>query len=262
MNQDQVKTILLDTIPCQKEFSVVFSGKSSALVNGLYKPATAEILIHNRNFESENQLIYTALHEYAHHLHAERKGGVVSGRAHTNEFWSIFHDVLLAAEQKGHYENVFETSEEFRSLTERIKESCIHENGRLMLEFGHLMMEAQKLCERYKTRFEDYIDRVLGLPRTTAGAAVRAVSYGIDPDIGWDGMKMAAGIKDETKRDEAVEALRSGLSPAAVKARFTSPELPQEPSERLLREKERLERMIENLNVKLAEIERMLHEIE
>jgi hypothetical protein len=261
MNQDQVKAVLLDTIPCEKEFSVVFSGKSSALVNGLYKPASAEILIHNRNFESDNQLIYTALHEYAHHVHAQRKGGIVGGRAHTNEFWGIFQEVLLAAERKGHYENVFETSEEFRTLTERIKASCIHENGRLMLEFGHLMMEAQKLCEQHKTRFEDYIDRILGLPRTTAGAAVRAVSYGIDPAIGWDGMKMAAGIKDEARRDEAVEALRSGLSPAAVKARFTSPEMPDDPSERLHREKERLEKMIENLSAKLAEIEQRLHDI-
>ncbi len=261
MNQDQVTAILLDTIPCQKPFSVVFSGKSSSLVNGLYKPTTAEILIHNHNFESDNQLIYTALHEYAHHIHAERKGGIATGRAHSNEFWGIFHEVLLAAESKGHYENVFEASEDFRSLTARIKESCIHENGRLMLEFGNLMIEAQKLCERYKTRFEDYVDRVLGVPRATAGAAVRAAAYSIDPDIGWDGMKMAAGIKDETKRGEAVEALRSGLSPAAVKARYTAREVPEDPSERLLQEKERLEHMIESLNGKLAEIERKLNEL-
>lgn len=261
MNQDQVKTILLDIISCEKEFSVVFSGKSSTLVNGLYKPATAEILIHNHNFESPNQLIYTALHEYAHHIHAERKGGVTTGRAHTNEFWNIFHEILVAAEGKGHYENVFETSEEFRNLTGRIRESCIHENGRLMLEFGNLMIEAQKLCEKYKTRFEDYVDRTLGVPRTTAGAAVRAATYSIDPSIGWDGMKMAAGIRDEEKRGEAVEALRSGLSPAAVKARYTAPDIPDDPSERLHREKERLEHMIESLSGKLAEIERRLNEL-
>ena len=261
MNQDQIKILLSDTVPCSKDFTVVFTGKSSSLVNGLYKPGTAEILIHNHNFESDNQLVYTALHEYAHHIHAERKGGLSTGKAHTNEFWSIFHEVLVAAEEKGHYENVFETSEEFRDLTGRIRGSCIHENGRLMLEFGALMIEAQKLCDKYKTRFEDYVDRTLGVLRSTAGAAVRAANYGIDPEIGWDGMKMAAGIRDEEKRSEAVQALRSGLSPAAVKARYSAPDIPDDPSERLLREKERIEKLIESLSGKLLEIERKLGEI-
>jgi hypothetical protein len=261
MNQDQVKARLLDIADPKTEFSVIFSGKESNVVNGLYKAASREIIIHNRNFSSDDQLMYTAIHEYAHHLHCERKGGLSSGRAHTNEFWLIFHDLLVEAEAKGHYRNIFETEPEFVDLTRRIRSSCIAENGKLMLEFGRLMIEAQSLCRKYKTRFEDYVDRALGVPRTTAESAVRAASYDIDPDVGWDGMRMAATIRDPEARQEALNALRAGQSPAAVKARFSQARPPEDTAERLAKEKERLERTIDNLKKRLAEVERALREI-
>jgi len=82
MNQDAVKAMLLSVEEPRTEFTLIFSGKSSKKCNGLYKPDTREIILHNRNFEDDNQLAYTALHEYAHHLHAERSGGMLSPRAH------------------------------------------------------------------------------------------------------------------------------------------------------------------------------------
>ena len=261
MNQDQVKGILLRAAEAETDFTLIFSGKTSAVVNGLYKPHSREIIIHNKNFELDDQLVYTALHEYAHHLHSERKGFVVSGRAHTNEFWGIFHDLLVAAEAKGLYRSPFESEPAFVELTRRIKESCVSENGKVMLEFGKLMIEAQALCEKWKTRFEDYVDRVLGIPRVTAGAAVKAAAYGLDPRLGWDGMKMAAGIRDPGLRSEAVAALRSGASPAAVRARFSASRPPEDPEERLHKDKARLERSIARLKEELAEVEKRLAEI-
>ena len=95
MNQDQIKAMLLDIEESQLEFSVILTGKESKRVNGLYKPDTCEILLHNRNFTSDNQLIYTAIHEYAHHLLNEEKLehslGAKPGsyqRVHTNQFWA------------------------------------------------------------------------------------------------------------------------------------------------------------------------------
>ncbi len=262
MNQDQVKERLLDIADPQTEFSLIFSGKESELVNGLYKSATREIVIHNRNFSSDDQLMYTAIHEYAHHLHCERKGGLSSGRAHTNEFWLIFHDLLVEAEAKGHYRNVFEAEPEFADLTRRIRSSCIAENGKLMLEFGKLMIEAQALCRKFKARFEDYVDRALGIPRATANSAVRAAAFGVDPDVGWDGMRMAAGIRDPEARAEALEALRGGSSPAAVKARFVQARPPEDAAERLAKEKERLERTIVSLKSRLDEVTEALERLE
>ena len=75
MNQDRVKEILLETADTELEFSVVFTGKSSKKVNGLYKPDTHEIILHNKNFANDNELIYTAVHEYTHHKQCEKEGG-------------------------------------------------------------------------------------------------------------------------------------------------------------------------------------------
>ena len=261
MNQDQVKELLLRSADAETDFTLVFSGKESSLVNGLYKPKSREIILHNKNFTSDDQLIYTALHEYAHHIHCERKGFTASGRAHTNEFWGIFHDLLVSAEAKGFYRSPFDSQAEFIELTRKIRESCMAENGRVMLEFGRLLMEAQVLCERYKTRFEDYLDRALGVPRTTAGAATRAATYAIDPELGWDGMKMAAGIRDPLLRDEAIASLRSGMSPAAVRARISPSRPSDDAEERLLKDKARIERSIERLNHELEEIDRRLSAI-
>jgi hypothetical protein len=127
MNQDKVKTILLDIEDTELDFSVIFSGKKSRKVNGLYKPDTREILIHNKNFTdetglNENLLIYTAIHEYAHHQHSCKNGGRLSARAHTSDFWAIFHGLLEKAEAKGLYQNTIEESPELKKLTAEIKE--------------------------------------------------------------------------------------------------------------------------------------------
>jgi hypothetical protein len=261
MNQDQVKELLLRTADTETEFSLIFSGKSSDVANGLYKPRSREIIIHNRNFEADEQLIYTALHEFAHHLHCERKGFVISGRSHTNEFWGIFHELLVKAESKGLYRSPFDSESEFIELTKRIRESCIAENGKIMLEFGRLMIEAQALCEKWKTRFEDYVDRALGIPRVTAASAAKAATYAITPSIGWDAMKMAAGIRDPETRSEAIAALRGGASPAAVRARFSASQPPEDPAERLMKDKLRLERSISRLNEELEQVEKRLAEL-
>lgn len=261
MNQDRARAILEDTEPSPSPFTLVFSGKSNEKVNGLYKPDKAEILLHNHNFESDDQLVYTALHEYAHHLHHCRRGGLSQARSHTNEFWAIFHDLLTKAEVKGHYRNPYDTEPEFLDLTAKIRESCIRANGEVMLEFGRLLARASELCARHRTRFEDYVDRVLGVPRQTATAAVAATAAGIDPAIGWDGMKFAVSFRDPEVRTQAVEALRSGASPAAVKGMFAAPDAEEDPADRLLREKDKLERSIRSMTARLEEIERRLSEI-
>ena len=109
MNNDQIKDILLNLEETNVEFTVTMSGKESPKVNGLYKPETHEIILHNLNFKTDNQLVYTAIHEYTHHLMTEKKleqtGGldVCKSRAHTNDFWAKFHELLEKAEEQGVY---------------------------------------------------------------------------------------------------------------------------------------------------------------
>jgi hypothetical protein len=261
MNQDQVKSILLEVEECTSPFTLVFSGKANKKVNGLYKPETAEIVLHNNNFDSDNQLLYTALHEFAHHLHHVRHGGIPQARPHTQEFWAIFHNLMQKAQAGGFYKNIFETEPDFIELTKTIKESCILANGEIMLEFGRLLAKASDLCRFHRARFEDYIERVLGLPRATATAAVAAQQAGLDPAMGWDSLRFVSGIHDTEERSRAIEALSAGASPTSVKGILKSADDSEDPADRLFKEKTRIEKTIRHLSDRLVEIEKKLSEM-
>lgn len=255
MNQDQTRELLLRVRQCTTDFSVIFSGKKSGKVNGLYKPDSREIILHNRNFENDNELAYTALHEYAHHLHAESRGGDLSPRAHGPEFWAIFHSLLADAEKKGLYRNIFEEVEELKSMAERIRGEFLAENGKLMKSLGALMLEAEELCRRHGARFEDFIDRVLGMSRVTAKASMKMSAWDLNPALGYDGMKIVAGVGDPAKRREAERALLSGKSPDSVKAALRKGRDEDDPADFLRRERDRLERTIASLKARLEDVE-------
>ena len=280
MNQDQVKEKLLAIEDAPLDFTVVFSGKRSKKVNGLYKPDTREIIIHNRNFSGEapkkgggkeaagdNLLIYTAIHEYAHHLHACARGGHLSARAHTAEFWAILHGLLEKAEGKGIYKNLFSGSEELEKLTGTIRKKYLAENGNLVKELGQLLLKAHDLCAAIGGRYEDYIDRILRIPRQAANLAVRMYQYDLSPETGADNMRFLAGIPNEEKRQAAESLLLTGKSPDTVKIALRKSALGEEgsgfsedPRLSLEKEKTRLERTIASLTKRLEEVERELAE--
>jgi hypothetical protein len=265
MNQDQVKEKLLVIEDAPLEFTVVFSGKKSKKVNGLYKPERREIIIHNRNFQEDgengdNLLIYTAIHEYAHHLHACARGGHLSPRAHTAEFWAILHGLLEKAETKGVYKNVFAGSRELEELTKTIRQKYLRENGNLVKELGMLLLKAHELCAAIGGRYEDYIDRVLRIPRQAANLAVRMYQYNLNPEIGADNMQFLARIPNEEKRLAAEKALINGKSPDMVKNTLRQKSDDEDPRRRLEKEKTRLERTIASLTKRLEEVERELEE--
>jgi hypothetical protein len=261
MNQDQVKALLLDIAECRTDFRVLFTGKKSGMVNGLYKPQTREIIIHNKNFENDGQLVYTAIHEYAHHMHAERGALTPGARCHTNEFWSIFHELLEKAEAKGAYSNIFADDPEFVELAGRIK-ALLPRNGSIMLEFGKLISQAEALCRKRFVRFEDFLDRAIGVPRVSAGAAMKAAIYQVPAELGWDAMKIVAGIKSPENRTVAIDAFMSGKSPESVKAMIRQNKPSADPKDRLAKERDRLERTIQTLQERLTMVESELARME
>ena len=270
MNQEKVKELLLSVEDAPMDFSVIFSGKKSKKVYGLYKPDTREIIIHNRNFlggsggkeADENLLIYTAIHEYAHHLHACARGGHLSPRAHTAEFWAILHGLLEKAEKKKIYRNLFSGSKELEELTGLIRKKYLTDNGNLVKELGQLLLKAQDLCSSVGGRYEDYIDRVLCIPRQAANLAVRMYQYNLNPKTGPDNMRFLAGIANEEKRQAAESSLLGGKSPAMVKTALKQNPITEsedeDPRLRLEKEKLRLERTIASLSKRLVEVEKEL----
>jgi hypothetical protein len=262
MNQDKVKEKLLAIEDAPLEFSLIFSGKKSSKVNGLYKPQSREIIIHNRNFQpddaGQNLLLYTAIHEYAHHLHSCSRGGSLSPRAHNSEFWAIFHALLEKAEGKKIYNDVFSVSPELLKLTELIRSKYLKNNGELVKEMGKALLKAHDLCTGIGVRFEDYVDRMLRIPRTAANMAIKMFEYDIAPEVGADNMRFLAGIRDGGERKAAETALIKGKSPDTVKIQVRNKDREEDPVERLEKEKTRLERTIASLNKRLEEVKREL----
>jgi hypothetical protein len=261
MNQDQVKAKLLAIEDAPMEFSLIYSGKKSKKVNGLYKPESREIIIHNRNFTDDNLLLYTAIHEYAHHLHACSRGGTLSVRAHTSEFWAIFHGLLEKAEAKKIYQDVFSGSPELTELTDVIRKKYLRENGSLVKEMGKHLLRAHELCSAAGVRFEDYVDRVLRIPRIAANTAIKMYQYGLNPEVGADNMRFLAGIKSDEDRAAAEQALIKGKSPDLVKMAIRAKTEEEDPAARLEKEKLRLERTIESLSRRLETVKKELGEL-
>ncbi len=261
MNQDQVKRALLSVRKAPADFSVILSGKKSRKVNGLYKPETREIILHNRNFTNDTELMYTAIHEYAHHIQFSSPGAPVSARTHTNAFWSLFHSLLYDAETGGVYRNPFDSIPEFKTLTREIKEKFIAVSGTLMKDLGGLLIRAHELCEAHGTSFSDYIDRVLGLPRVSARAIMKARTYDLDPRIGFENMRSLTGMRDDRERATAQRALISGKSPDMAKALAAPPRTRAGEREALVEERQRIEKTIQRLRRRLKDIEEKLARI-
>jgi hypothetical protein len=260
MNQQQVKEQLLLLDKPTEDFKVIFSGKKSRKVDGLYHPETQEIIIHNKNHETDDQLMYTAIHEFAHHVQFTTSPVPVSVKAHTVRFWHILHNLLFKAEELGIYRNIFTTNEEFIALTKKIKEEFILENGLLMKEFGRLLMEARTLCDKYHASFTDYIDRILNLPRSSVRSCIKIHAYNINPKLGFENMKTLAGIASEEQRAKAEEAFLNGQSPDMVKMQWKSREEPDEPLQKLKKEKIQIEKRIALLSNRLKEIVKRINE--
>ncbi len=256
MNQEQIKEKLLILQEDIEEFSLIFSGKQSKKVNGLYHAETREIIIHNRNFDNDNELMYTAIHEFAHHVHQYRTGKPVSNRAHTVEFRSIFHELLQIAEQKGVYLNVVDAVAELRSLAQDVRENFMKVNGELMKDFGHSLMEAEKLCRKHNARFEDFIERALRMPKQTASTLMKITALDLPPELGYENMKTLAGIRNNLARAEATQAFKLGQTADQIKHQLqTRPSVKDvNPRKKLSSEKRRIEKTLNSLQDRLQQI--------
>ena len=268
MDNEEIKQKLLQIENTDLEFTVVMTGKESTRVNGLYKPDTHEILLHNKNFKTDMQLIYTAIHEYTHHLLTEEflaeTGGKLpmkGSKVHTAAFWARFHTLLQKAEELGIYKIDIEESPELKELTEKIRKEYIEVNGKLMQEFGKLLAQAHKLCEQANIRYEDYLDRVLCLPRNSAKDITKLGAVEVNPALGFDNMKKVAALKKSEDRDSASQQILSRKSPDTVTELMKKASGNNDPRAKLEKEKNRLTKTIEALQQRLQYVEESLEQL-
>ncbi|HRX16590.1 MAG TPA: hypothetical protein P5123_09760 [Spirochaetota bacterium] len=264
MNQQEIKNKLLQLKSDVADFTVILSGKKSGKVDGLYKPDSCEIIIHNKNFESENRLIYTAIHEFAHHVQFTESSGTISSKSHTTLFWNLFHSLLFDAEKKGIYNSLFKTDSRFVELTKKIKNDYLGQNAELMKNFGNMLLEAMSLCMETQASFEDYLDRELGIKRQEAKALIKAFQHNVTSEIGIDNMKLVARIDDDDLRRRALAGFQKGMTEPMVKAEVINPDKyklqKQDELEVLMKERTRLEKSIAHLIERLENIDQRLSE--
>jgi len=257
MNQDQVKEFLLRLDGTAEEFTLIFSGKESRKVHGLYHPDKREIVIHNRNFQSDGALLYTAVHEFAHHLHFTRSPVPVGARSHTAEFRKILHELLDRAENTGLLESPYDSNPELAAVTREIRETLFRNQGEAARQLGMALRRASDLCSRYELRFEDYLERVLQFDRSAARTVMTIPELEAPPTLGYENLKLAASQRNPEKREEVLSRLAAGES--RDQARTAIREEPADgeltPRDRLLKEKARLEKTIGTLELKLKALE-------
>ncbi len=261
MNRDELKQLLLTLRSDVEEFFVIFSGKKSKKVNGLYKPDTREIIIHNKNMDSDNALIYTAIHEFAHHLQFTHTHSPISARYHTAQFWNIFHSLLFQAEKLGLYQNIFDVHPEFQEITNKIKQDFLAVHGSLIQELGKVLIRALELCSKHHVNFDDYVDRVLKIRHNNARFFIKLSQMNIDPEVGYENMKTLSSIKDETQRKQAESALKTDHSPDMLRARFITKTDGKDPVELLQSEEQRIEKTIANLSARLRIVKDKIQEL-
>jgi hypothetical protein len=135
------------------------------------------------------------------------------------------------------------------------------ENGSLVKEMGGHLLQAHELCNAAGARFEDYVDRVLRIPRIAADMAIKMYQYDLDPQVGADNMRFLAGIRNDDERLAAEAALVKGKSPDTVRSGLRGRGGEEDTQIRLSKEKQRLERTIASLTRRLEEVNKELEDL-
>jgi hypothetical protein len=260
MNQEDVKKNLLKLHDCTDDFMVIFTGKKNRKVNGLYRPDTREIIIHNRNFHkdeggnNDNLLFYTAIHEFAHHIQfTENKQK--SARAHTQSFYAALDDLVDLAEKKKLYK--IEVDEETQKLVDEARDiSC--EIAELQRKLGQVLIQLNESCLKKGIRYEDVTSRKTQISQQTMKRSTRAHCLNIPEDVGADIQEAAIKERDEEKREAIIHAGQNGKSVAQAKKSTTSYAPQEDETVSLMKEKGSLERTITALSRRLEEVAEQL----
>ena len=262
MNQEMVKAQLQKLHDSPIDYTLIFSGKKSDRVNGLYKADTREIIIHNRNFlldggdVNESLLMFMAIHELAHHIRMAEKGDK-SARAHNQNFWACFHDLIDRAESMGIYRP--EIDKEAQTLIDEAREIS-RQIAELQRNLGQVLLRIQEVCHKKGLSYEDIAERKAQISRQTQKISIAAFCIG-DADVGVDIQAEAAKERNESKREAVLAAGREGKSVVQAKQTAKAPAVPptgDDETPSLIKEKRWIERTIESLTRRLEELEQQI----
>jgi Zn-dependent peptidase ImmA (M78 family) len=260
MNQDEVKKALLQVHGCTVEFTLVFSGKKSKRKNGFYIPATREIIIHNLNFDNDSSMMFTAIHEMAHHILYTEIGGGKINRGHPQTFWATFYGLVDKAEAMGVYQP--EIDDETQKLIEEARDIS-NQIASLQRKLGKVLDGIVNVCEKKGLRSQDMIERRAQISKKTAENCRMVSKLDLPENVGVDIQQEAVRQKNVEKRTALVAAGTEGKSvpqakQAATPVKAAVPPAQEDETVSLIKEKRRLETTIEKLTHRLEELEERL----
>ena len=184
IDEQRIKDILLSIKSTEKDFFIVIKNKSNFHCNGNYNRSTNRITLYLLNHNSINRLIYTAIHEYAHHLMDKWVG-------HKTEFWEFFFELLEIAERKELYKCNINNNENLKKITTIIKHNNLVKNKKIFeKDLRSIFHIIYKLCEEIDIDFQYYTVKYLEMEwykKKNASLAytnlvLRYAAYGIDND--------------------------------------------------------------------------------
>jgi len=261
MKSSDILQLLNKLHECKEPFKVIFSGKKRKGINGTYTFASREIVIHDGNFKSddglnENSLMYTAMHELAHHIqHTEYKENVT--RCHTELFHSILDGLADKAEKLGLYKAYNADDLELEKLV--IQAQILTQDiAKLQRELGKVLLKLNNACVKKGFRMEDVVKRKVDISLKTFKKVCNVAQLSLPEGISADVQEAVASERDEDKRRAMAAAAAELKSVAQVKQ--TGRPCPsgsrnsKDETESLTREKERLEKTIAMLKKRLNDV--------
>ena len=155
LNEEQIKKILIEIQEPRKDFSVVISKKYPKTRKGTY--TGRKIIIFLPHHRSNNELIHTAIHEYAHHQWQE-------GPAHGKTFYLKFFKLLELANKKGFYSLNIESSRELKYIANFINNNKLVQNKLIYKEYNWLLSLSYSICKNQNADIKYYIAKYLDIP--------------------------------------------------------------------------------------------------
>lgn len=267
MDNETIKQKLLSLGVPAGDFTVTLTGKSSKKVNGIYKPETKEILIYNKNFTNSNSMMYTAIHEFTHHVCTGRKL-VKSVTGHSTVFWAMFHSIVDIAVEKGVYIDPFTTDVDLQSEGKKVLD-IIKEQNETMHRLGLEIHTMQAVCTEKGARIEDFIDRHARITKRAADTAIKSQLELFNlKEFSPQMIDTIAGCPEGEKRDEAVARAEDGQTIDQIRAIVkrgkdinptkvpeSDPVQKEDILDRLITERERIKKTIDMLTMHMQEVD-------
>jgi hypothetical protein len=157
IDEQKIKEILVAIKEPKKPFEVSIKKEGRIRKLGEYSYNRARMTLYLLNFNSNNEIIRTAIHEYAHHIMGSWGG-------HKTEFWNCYFQLLEIAEKKGFYSCDIDKSDKLKKITSIIKTNDLLKNRKIFKErLDFIFYIINKLCDEIGIDFQYYSVKYLGM---------------------------------------------------------------------------------------------------